>query len=456
MGLDVRLVDHVQAVLVAQVVEPRIVGIVGTAHGVHVMLLHQVEVATHRLLRQRPAVVGVELVAVHPEDRDGLAVDQQLVVAHLHRTEADALGPHLGHRSVGRAQRDDGAVELGRFVVPRGDPGNLDAAGDHRAGPDGARDQLRERFAVFEDRHLRCGESGESAAAKGRYRKLHRPARLGRSEVHAHLDLEGARGPVRRKTRREGNRPECRATGRDQPHRAVQSGQPPLVLILEPRRGRPLGHEEFHLVGPPPQSVGDVERGGQTAVGAAADPAAVHRHRDAAVGAADLEQRAATAPPRRHRERPPVDARRVVLGHRRRIRRERHDHVGVARRSELERLAALQHPRAGHLDGRPALTRHPREPELPGAVEGPHPRRRLAGVSRRDVRIRIERGRHRQAADSRDLGRTPELEHRTGATRLRARGARRRGRTPRGCAAVVCPPQSRTRSLVSGTPRRTP
>ena len=57
VALDVRFVDEVEAVPVAQVVPLRVVRVVRRAHGVHVVLLHQLDVAHHHGAVERAARV---------------------------------------------------------------------------------------------------------------------------------------------------------------------------------------------------------------------------------------------------------------------------------------------------------------------------------------------------------------------------------------------------------------
>ncbi len=66
-----------------------VVGIVARPHGVDVVLLHQLDVADHRLTRDVVSGVRVVLVAVDALEVDRLAVHQQLAVVDLDLAEAD-------------------------------------------------------------------------------------------------------------------------------------------------------------------------------------------------------------------------------------------------------------------------------------------------------------------------------------------------------------------------------
>ncbi len=117
--LDVRLVDRVEAVAVAQVEPVRVVGVVRGADGVDVVLLHQAGVRLHRLARDHAAVQVVVLVAVDAVDQHRLAVHEQATVADLDGAEADAAGDALV------PLLDDERVE--RRLLGRPEPRRADA-----------------------------------------------------------------------------------------------------------------------------------------------------------------------------------------------------------------------------------------------------------------------------------------------------------------------------------------
>ena len=47
MALDIRLVHHIEAIAIGQVVETRIIGIMGCADRVDIVALHQPDIALH-------------------------------------------------------------------------------------------------------------------------------------------------------------------------------------------------------------------------------------------------------------------------------------------------------------------------------------------------------------------------------------------------------------------------
>ena len=117
VGFQVGLVDHVQAVAVAQVEPARVVGVVGAADGVDIVPLHQEDVPLHRLPRDDEAQVGVELVAVHPLDHHGPAVDEEPAALDPYRAEAHVHPLHLEELAAA-LEREEQRVKEGRLRAP--------------------------------------------------------------------------------------------------------------------------------------------------------------------------------------------------------------------------------------------------------------------------------------------------------------------------------------------------
>ena len=74
VAFEVRLVDHVDAVPVTQVVPQALVGVVAGAHGVDVVLFEHGHGGVHIVGADGAAPVGVPLVAVDAVEHDALAV----------------------------------------------------------------------------------------------------------------------------------------------------------------------------------------------------------------------------------------------------------------------------------------------------------------------------------------------------------------------------------------------
>ena len=159
MSLQVRLVHHVEAQPVAQAIELGVVGIVGAAHRVEVVPLHQQQILLHVGRRHRVSRGGMVLVAVGAADQQGLAVDPQQAATDLHRTKAHVISPlSMGALLVqqGRGQ----TIKMGRLGAPRAAPPPPATARHGRRKPffvDGAG---AERLASLGDQRLTEIEPG--------------------------------------------------------------------------------------------------------------------------------------------------------------------------------------------------------------------------------------------------------------------------------------------------------
>ena len=100
VGLQVGLIPDIQTILVANIVEARVVGIVRGAHGVEIVALHHQDVGQHIFVRHILAVLVVVVVAVGTLDVNHLAVDQQFAVFDLDFAEADPVRIILNRVSV--------------------------------------------------------------------------------------------------------------------------------------------------------------------------------------------------------------------------------------------------------------------------------------------------------------------------------------------------------------------
>ena len=111
VGLDVGLVDDVQAEFVGEVEQRRVVRVVRGADRVEAEPLDQREVGAQLLRAQHPAGVRVEVVPVHPPQVDPPAVDQQVGAGDLDRAEADPVRRLLHRYAVRVVQRDRELVQ---------------------------------------------------------------------------------------------------------------------------------------------------------------------------------------------------------------------------------------------------------------------------------------------------------------------------------------------------------
>ena len=300
------------------------------------------------------------LVPVHAPEDDLALVDQELVAVDPHRAEAErqayglAGGAHL---------RDIAPRHLG---APRLDGPDRDRRQRSRAGELRAYAQLGDL-----DRH-RIG-----ALVRGDLRH----DRAGAVRAGA-VQIRGPQPDVGQRA----------AGAAEQGHGPEDARQPPLVLVLQIAARGPLVHPDQQDVLTRADQFGDVELGHQTAAGRDADLGAVQPDPVGRLGAVEAEQDPLHVPVREV-ERTPVVARRVLVGHVRRVDRKGVLHVGVDRLAV--RTAGRQDPVRGHRDrvpvgvvvvgrrGRlvqPVRNRRPAEPPLPveaelrGVADHPGPR----------------------------------------------------------------------------------
>ena len=90
VALDIGFVHHIEAQLVAKLIEYLGVGVVARTNGVDIGAFHHVEILIISLAGHCPAVVGVKVMPVDALDNDALAVDEQHVAFYLYLFEADA------------------------------------------------------------------------------------------------------------------------------------------------------------------------------------------------------------------------------------------------------------------------------------------------------------------------------------------------------------------------------
>ena len=89
VALDVGFIDHVQAVLVAQIEKAWIVWIMRCAHCIKAVLLHQQHVFAHDFFRHGFAMHWMVIVAIHAIDQHALAIDQEVASLDVDAAKTD-------------------------------------------------------------------------------------------------------------------------------------------------------------------------------------------------------------------------------------------------------------------------------------------------------------------------------------------------------------------------------
>ncbi len=118
MCFNVRLIDHIEPVLVAQGIEVGMIGVVRGAHGIEVELLHQAHVLFHIGARHGMATGWVVLVSVYATDQQSLAVDPQLPAANLHRAKTDLSAFDIEYLALAIFKAQYQGIEIGCFIGP--------------------------------------------------------------------------------------------------------------------------------------------------------------------------------------------------------------------------------------------------------------------------------------------------------------------------------------------------
>ena len=112
MALDIGLIDDVEPVAVAEVIPAGVVGVVATAHSINIEALHQEDVFEHERGADRAPRVGVVLMAIHPFDLHGHAIDRKDPAFPLDLAKAKAGGGGLLYLPVFVFERDHHGVEI--------------------------------------------------------------------------------------------------------------------------------------------------------------------------------------------------------------------------------------------------------------------------------------------------------------------------------------------------------
>jgi hypothetical protein len=322
--LEVALGDHVEPELVAELEEARVRRIVTRPHRVDVVRLHQLGVAAHDRLCHRTPAIRVPLVPVDPTQQHAAAVDAQLAVLGRDRAEAD---PQRDRLACGAQLA---VVEPRQLGAPRLDRPGGDGLARRAVDAEPRHDHARRDVAVDPQRAVGLGVDEHIAGAAGRAREQ--------------LDA-----------------PE-------------QAGQPPHVLVLEVGARRPLRdvHLELVLV---PQQRADLELVDEPAPVGVAQLGAVQPCPQVRVRPAEAQHGRPLRPPRGQREAAPVLARRVRVGHVRRVDGERIGDVRVRGRAVPVQLPVR---RDGQLAPLPAARAEP-----PRAVQRQRGRARARPRARR-------------------------------------------------------------------------
>ncbi|MNM64674.1 hypothetical protein D3C81_760820 [compost metagenome] len=119
VGLHVGLRHHEQTVLVAQLVEARIVRVVGGPYRVEVVLLHQHDIAFNTVHADRAALEVVVVVTVHPVQLEVVTVDMEETILDLDFAHPDPLRDHLQQLALTVVEGELQLIEVRVFGAPQ-------------------------------------------------------------------------------------------------------------------------------------------------------------------------------------------------------------------------------------------------------------------------------------------------------------------------------------------------
>ena len=333
VALVVGLGHDVEAVLVAQLVEARVVGVVGAAHRVDVVLLHQAQVPQHVLQVDDGPGGRVGVVPVDAAQGDGPAVEVHDGVAHLDLADAHPVGDDLTRRG------DDQGVEVGVLGAPqvRGLHGEPGAMGVAVVAGEGLQLTGGHHGAAVVD-ELDGGGDG--------------PAPVGALDPDQGGGRAGVETGAGDRAQRAGGDVVEQDVGRaaQEVDVAEDAAGAELVLVLQVGAVAPLEHQDGQAVDAGAQELGDVELRGGVGDLAVADVGAVEPHVEAGVHSLEGQVGAGGGGIRGVVEVADVGAAGVVLGNVGRIEGD-----GVADVGVLVVVVTQVLPGAGHLNHGEAL-----------------------------------------------------------------------------------------------------
>lgn len=119
MRLQIGLINDVQPILIAQLVESGIVRVMRRAYRIYIEALHQLDIFDHGGKRHSPSQVRMEFVAVDALEHDRPAVHAQISALQLHFSDTDPVGDGLSHFAPGVFQLQQKMVQVRRLGAPQ-------------------------------------------------------------------------------------------------------------------------------------------------------------------------------------------------------------------------------------------------------------------------------------------------------------------------------------------------
>ena len=354
VALHIGLGDQHDAILIAQLVEARVIGIVRGAHRVDVVLLHELQVAAHAIETHGAALVIVVIVTVDAMHLKVGAVEVDMVALNRHLGKALAmrhvLADHVAIVDLKRKVVEEGVLGIPEVGVGHGALGMaVDAlARSHHV------------LAIAERKH-------DAGSALG-----HR--------------IERNQSGVALAVRTEPKVDQVRGGALHKVHIAEDARGPPHILVLDIAAIAVLQDLDRKQVVALDERVGHVELGGQTRALGHADKLAVDVQLAIALDAVEANDLASAGGDGGKVDDALVNARGVIGGNKRLVHREREALVGIGKIAIAIYLPQVRNLNViplglirGELlvgNGRGTL----KEAELPRAGQLDKPARQLAAV----------------------------------------------------------------------------
>ena len=244
MAFKVRLVDDIEAELVAQLHEHWVVGIVGGSHSVDVVRLHRDQLGSDLVARQRFSSVGVMVMSIDAVEQLNSSVDLQAAVSALDASKADAVGQRLHDPSTWIDQARGHVVEPWVLVRPRF---NVQASALV------ASDQAVEGVGVNERLYAECRWRRSDGLATDEVERGNRHLGVpsdgeSRGRPHSGLDLDRTELGLGVEIGVDHNVIDANVPHPSDGDRAMNAAVEPMILILDPGCVRPPTHRYRQLV----------------------------------------------------------------------------------------------------------------------------------------------------------------------------------------------------------------
>ena len=292
--LHIGLGKHIHAVLVAHLIEIRIVRIVTGANGIDVQLLHQKDVALGLLAAHRTSVLGAEVMTVDAMEDDALAVDGQSAIGtNGNLADAYLASTHI-EDLVALTERDHQVVEVRFLSTPQARIADTDTAKRQLLGLRHGLALLSHNGSAIHDFHLYLPVGERLALYVDGYRGSSNGvggAKRGGEEVIANLRLRS----------------------RPQEYFTCDTGQSPIVLTFQERTTGEAIDTHGDIVASGTHKIGYPELRRQVGVLGIAGKLAIHPDVVAMSGTVEAHVDIASCPRLRQVEVAAVGAHRVLL-----------------------------------------------------------------------------------------------------------------------------------------------